>query len=107
MILIRVVNATNQTNQIDETDQMNQKDQIDQKTEKTKRREKESYNLMDVPRAPDLCGGRWATNVPTATRVLSQIVSCFRTYAAHPGRLKDEDICYNNKIMKQMEYDER
>ena len=26
---------------------------------------------------------------------------------ADPGRLKDEDICYNNKIMKQIECDER
>ncbi len=33
---------------------------------------------------------------------IREIIEAFNT-----GRLKDEDICYNIRTMKQMEYDER
>lgn len=31
----------------------------------------------------------------------------FQNLRGSPDRLKDEDICYNNKMMNQIEYDER
>ena len=43
-------------------------------------------------------------NLTTGTPLNREL---FQNLRGSPDRLKDEDICYNNKIMKQMECDER
>ena len=71
-------------------------------------------NELNDPNDPNVLNEIDQINQINEINEIDEIISCLCTnvpldlfHAAHPGRLKDEDICYNNKMMKQIEYDER